>query len=125
MPHDAVHDSRSNSCCGQTAEGATKVATPPHSAGRSFRVNGLDCAEEVTILSKVAGPEVGGSENLAFDVTNGRMTVLEGATPLSDDRIIKIFGSTGMSAKMRDAAEPHKAEHFKRQRLFTSLSAGF
>ncbi|MBW4963911.1 cation-translocating P-type ATPase [Sulfitobacter sp. CW3] len=78
------------------------------------------------MLSKVVGPEVGGSEHLAFDVINGRMTILEGAKPLSDDKIIKIVGSTGMSAKMWNAesAEADQAEHFARQRLFTGLSGG-
>lgn len=127
MPHDAHEDSHSGSCCGQSAEGVSQVAAPPASAGRSFRVNGLDCAEEVAILSKVVGPEIGGSEHLAFDVINGRMTILESANSLSDDKIIKIVGSTGMSAKMWNAesAEADQAEHFARQRLFTGLSGGF
>ncbi|MEN8918393.1 MAG: cation-translocating P-type ATPase, partial [Octadecabacter sp.] len=79
------------------------------------------------ILSKVVGPEIGGSEHLAFDVINGRMTILESANSLSDDKIIKIVGSTGMSAKMWNAesAEADQAEHFARQRLFTGLSGGF
>ena len=136
MPHDSphkhAHDHQdggqdTKACCGQTAEGIAQVAAPPPSAGRSFRVNGLDCAEEVAILNKVVGPEVGGAEHLAFDVINGRMTILESAKPLSDDKIIKIVGSTGMSAKMWDAenVEADRAAHFARQRLFTGLSGGF
>ncbi len=127
MPHDVAHDAHSKSCCGQTADSASQGTAPPPSAGRSFRVNGLDCAEEVAILNKVVGPEVGGSEHLAFDVINGRMTILESAKPLSDDKIIKIVGSTGMSAKMwnSESAEADQAAHFARQRLFTGLSGGF
>ena len=135
MPQDAPHaqshapegdTGHKSACCGQTAEGIAQVAPPP-TAGRSFRVNGLDCAEEVAILSKVVGPEVGGGEHMAFDVINGRMTILESARPLSDDKIIKIVGSTGMSAKLWDAesAEADQAAHFSRQRLFTGLSGGF
>ena len=125
MPHDAAHDHEEDTCCGASADTLAQPAPPPNS-GRSFRVNGLDCADEVAILSKVVGPEVGGSEHLAFDVINGRMTILEGAKPLSDDKIIKIVGSTGMSAKMWNAesAEADQAEHFARQRLFTGLSGG-
>ena len=125
MPHDAAHDHEEDTCCGTSADTLAQPAPPPNS-GRSFRVNGLDCADEVAILSKVVGPEVGGSEHLAFDVINGRMTILEGAKPLSDDKIIKIVGSTGMSAKMWNAesAEADQAEHFARQRLFTGLSGG-
>ncbi|WP_271437500.1 MULTISPECIES: heavy metal translocating P-type ATPase [Rhodobacterales] len=125
MPHDAAHDHEEDTCCGASADTLAQPAPPPNS-GRSFRVNGLDCADEVAILSKVVGPEVGGSEHLAFDVINGRMTILEGAKPLGDDKIIKIVGSTGMSAKMWNAesAEADQAEHFARQRLFTGLSGG-
>ncbi|WP_092886479.1 heavy metal translocating P-type ATPase [Roseicitreum antarcticum] len=114
-------------CCGQSAEGTAQAAAPKPSAGRSFRVNGLDCAEEVGILNKVVGPKVGGAEHLAFDVINGRMTILESAKPLSDDKIIKIVGATGMSAKVWDAesAVADQAAHFARQRLFTGLSGGF
>lgn len=124
--HDQKHDHAENTCCGASADTVAQ-ATPPPKSGRSFRVNGLDCAEEVAILSKVVGPEVGGSEHLAFDVINGRLTILESAKPLSDDKIIKIVGSTGMSAKMWNAesAEADQAEHFARQRLFTGLSGGF
>jgi Cd2+/Zn2+-exporting ATPase len=113
-------------CGGQTAELA-EVAAPSPSAGRSFRVSGLDCAEEVAILNRVVGPEVGGAEHLAFDVLNGRMTVLEGARPLSDDEVTRIVGSTGMSAQPWDAetAEADQTAHFRRQRWFTGLSAGF
>lgn len=55
------------------------------------------------------------------------MTVLEGAKPLRDDQIVKIVGSTGMSAKPWDAetAEADQAAHFRRQRLFTAISGGF
>ena len=115
-----------DTCCGGQPA-TTASSAPPPEAGRSFRVNGLDCAEEVAILSRVVGPEVGGAEHLAFDVLNGRMTVLEGARPLGDDRIIDIVGSTGMSAKPWDAesAEADQAAHFRRQRLFTVLSGGF
>jgi len=125
MPHDAAHGHEEDTCCGASADTLAQPAPPPNS-GRSFRVNGLDCADEVAILSKVVGPEVGGSEHLAFDVINGRMTILEGAKPLGDDKIIKIVGSTGMSAKMWNAesAEADQAEHFARQRLFTGLSGG-
>lgn len=64
---------------------------------------------------------------MSFDVMNGRMTVLEGPKTLTGDRIIKIIGSTGMSAKLWDAetANVDRAAHFARQRLFTGLSGGF
>lgn len=127
MPDNASHETPSDSCCGQTTEGPADVAAPQPTTGHSFRVNGLDCAEEVAILNKVVGPEVGGEEHLTFDVINGRMTILESAKPLDDVQIIKIVGSTGMIAKIWDAenAAADQAAHFARQRLFTALSGGF
>jgi Cd2+/Zn2+-exporting ATPase len=126
--HEDEQGAANDTCCGGQASQAPQASSAPvPEAGRSFRVNGLDCAEEVAILNRVVGPEVGGAEHLAFDVLNGRMTVLEGAKPLRDDQIVKIVGSTGMSAKPWDAetAEADQAAHFRRQRLFTAVSGGF
>ena len=95
-------------------------------SGRSFQVSGLDCAEEVAILNKALGPEVGGEEHLAFDVINGRMTVLDSAKAVSDERIVDLVAGTGMSARLwdTDQAELDRSAHLKRQRLFTAASGG-
>ena len=121
--HDHAHDhAHGGACCG----GEVPVPSGPVS-GRSFQVNGLDCAEEVAILNRVVGPEVGGAAHLAFDVINGRMTVLDSAKTVSDDKIIKAVATTGMSAQVWDAdrAEVDRAAHLGRQRLFTAASGGF
>ena len=133
--HDHAHDhgddqGSGGACCGSGADHMCGDIGPVGdlaAKGRSFRVNGLDCAEEVAILNKVLGPAVGGTEHLAFDVMNGRMTVLDTAKTLPDDRIIKLIGSTGMSASLWEAksAAEAQAAHLKRQKFFTALSAGF
>lgn len=126
--HDHKHgENHSEEGCCHSEIAATQVAPPVNLGGRSFRVNGLDCAEEVAILNSILGVEVGGEKYLAFDVLNGRMTVLDGATQISDDKIIKLIGSTGMSAKIWDAdsASADQAAHLKRQIFFTSISACF
>ena len=114
-----------DSCCG--VSGATDADASSPSAGRSFQVSGLDCAEEVAILNKVVGPEIGGAEHLAFDVINGRMTILDSATRVSDDEVVELVASTGMTAKPWDAenALEDQAAHLARQKLFTALSGGF
>lgn len=43
-----------------------------------FRIDGMDCAEEVTILRREIGPLVGGADRLAFDLLNAWMCVLKG-----------------------------------------------
>lgn len=119
--HDHAHDHGDACCGGDVAVG------PVDASGRSFQVSGLDCAEEVSILNKVVGPAVGGQEHLAFDVINGRMTVLDSAASVTDDRIIKLVAGTGMSARPWDAdnAAADQAAHLARQKRFTAASGGF
>ncbi|MGR3369339.1 MAG: heavy metal translocating P-type ATPase, partial [Sagittula sp.] len=75
-PSDQEHSNpRGKSCCDASKDVASTAPAP--SGGRSFQVSGLDCAEEVAILNRVVGPKVGGTEHLAFDVINGRMTILD------------------------------------------------
>ena len=120
--HAHTHDHGGGGCCG----GDVPVG-PVDASGRSFQVSGLDCAEEVSILNKVVGPAVGGAEHLAFDVINGRMTVLDSAGEVSDDRIIRLVAGTGMSARPWDAdnAAADQAAHLARQKKFTAASGGF
>lgn len=140
MPSDAHHHDHSNAphkhSDGQShaphkqGEGCCGAAVPPASvpsSGRSFLVSGLDCAEEVAILNKVVGPKVGGADHLAFDVINGRMTVLDSARPISDDEVADLVASTGMTATPWDAenASQDQAAHLARQKRFTALSGGF
>jgi Cd2+/Zn2+-exporting ATPase len=106
-----------------------KPAKPGSATRYSFRVQGLDCAEEVAVLRREVGPLVGGESNLAFDVLNGRMTVLDSAMPVSADEIRAIVGRTGMTAvewrpqdtETRDAA----AVYYRHQVWFTTLSGSF
>ena len=128
--HDHAEDAQTSggSCCGSARTcGDTVPATPAPADGRSFQVSGLDCAEEVAILNKVVGPKIGGAEHLAFDVINGRMTILDSAKSVSDGEIAELVASTGMTAKPWDAenASVDQAAHLARQRLFTALSGGF
>ena len=129
--HKATAPDTGGGCCGSSVEGGLCGDIGPigdvDAGGRSFRVNGLDCAEEVAILNRVLGPHVGGEEHLAFDVINGRMTVLDTAQPVEDKEIIKLIGSTGMSASpwSAESAAADQAAHLRRQGRFTALSGGF
>lgn len=127
--HDAAHVSDSDpACCGGTDSGGNVAPSAPSTAdGRSFQVSGLDCAEEVAILNRVVGPEIGGVEHLAFDVINARMTVLDSARRVSDDRVMELVAETGMTARPWDAetASDDQASHLARQKRFTVLSGGF
>ncbi|MCT4332770.1 cation-translocating P-type ATPase [Paracoccus sp. YLB-12] len=124
---DAPQASGDGCCGGSRSCGDVAPVTLAPYAGRSFQVSGLDCAEEVAILNKVVGPKIGGAEHLAFDVINGRMTILDSARKVSDGEVAELVASTGMTAKPWDAenASVDQVAHLARQRLFTALSGGF
>src|SRR5581483_5944578 len=63
-----------------------------------FKIHGMDCAEEVTVLKRELGPLVGGEEKLGFDVLNGKMTVAADATA-SADEVGAAVARTGMRAE--------------------------
>jgi len=111
------------SCCGHHCHdktdhhghdhGAPPPVAIPAGRGSSFRVTGLDCVEEVTILKAEIGPLVGGGENLAFDVLNGRMIVL--AEGVDSAAIIAAVARTGMTATPWDAAGGGDAQDSRRR----------
>ena len=116
--------------CGDAANAVPGVHVPARQhAGMIFRIEGMDCADEVAVLRREIGPLVGGHENLAFDLLNGRMTLLDGAAPVSANDIRQAVRRTGMTAiewhaqdaKARDAGERHR----RQQAWFTSLSGIF
>ena len=64
-----------------------------------FRIQGLDCAEEVAILKRELQPLVGTPERLAFDILNGKLIILPGNGLISTDAVIQAVARTGMRAK--------------------------
>lgn len=81
----------------------------------SFRVRGLDCAEEVAILRRAVGPVVGGEEHLRFDVLRGRMTVVETPRGVGEEDIRQAVRDTGMDA-VPWSEEPREPESSWRRR---------
>ena len=105
------------------AKGEVPVAPPADRLGRSFDVTGLDCAEEVAILKRVVGPLVGDPDHLAFDVLNGRMTVLEDAVAVDDADVIAAIDATGMKARRSGTGDSEDASaRFRSQKWFTAAS---
>jgi Cd2+/Zn2+-exporting ATPase len=117
------NQSGKNCCCdNQTTDTQPLSAIPTH--GMTFKIEGLDCVEEVTILKSEIGPLVGGADKLAFDVINGRMTILADAKQLTDKTIIKAVAGTGMKA-IRWKPGESQTDATKRQRsqtLYATLS---
>ena len=133
MPHDGAKNAHDHPPADDDAGGScgsgnvAQLAQADAIEDRSFHVSGLDCAEEVSILNRVVGPEVGGTEYLAFDVINARMTVLDGGKNPSSDKILELVATTGMTAKpwVAEDASTDQAAHLKTQKRFTVLSGGF
>ncbi|MCP5412066.1 MAG: cadmium-translocating P-type ATPase [Alphaproteobacteria bacterium] len=98
-------------------------------AARSvFKVQGLDCAEEVAVLKREIGPIVGGENHLVFDVLNGRMSVLKGADAVNTEDIRKAVARTGMNAEEWRADRSVGTtvdRHRWLQALFTAVSGSF
>ena len=121
-------DRQQSRACRGGADVSTAGANRAARAGEArftFRVQGLDCAEEVSILKREVGPLVGGEEALAFDVLNGRMMVLADAAAVTADEIRRAVGRTGMSAAEVGSGAPESATDDRRRRLqtaFTTLS---
>ena len=129
IDHNHNRDAQGGGCCGGCGTPSSAIVSEGEfrpSPGRlAFKVSGLDCAEEVAILKREIGPLVGGDDKLAFDVLNGRMTVLDDATAADADAIRRAVARTGMTAEeWRPGREASSTEerHRRQQMVFTGLS---
>lgn len=64
-----------------------------------FHIQELDCAEEVHLLQKALGNEPG-IKRLNFDIINRQMVVTYDPTHTDSQKILKMIGSTGMTANL-------------------------
>jgi Cd2+/Zn2+-exporting ATPase len=64
----------------------------------SFKIRGMDCAEEVSALRRVLQPIIADDDHLSFDLLNARLTVQNEPDSLSGDTIIRAVAKTGMTA---------------------------
>ncbi|GMW01645.1 MAG: hypothetical protein AMXMBFR84_27820 [Candidatus Hydrogenedentota bacterium] len=65
---------------------------------KSFKIRGMDCAEEIAILKRELGPLVGGEECISFDLLNARITIAPAKKDIRDEAIIAAVARTGMQA---------------------------
>src|SRR5262245_2387829 len=64
-----------------------------------FKIQGMDCAEEVAVLKREIGPLVGGEDRLGFDILNRKMTVMS-ESGVSRDVVVAAVKRTGMQAEV-------------------------
>jgi Zn2+/Cd2+-exporting ATPase len=67
-------------------------------ATATFKIRGMDCAEEVSALKAELAP-LPGVEDLAFDVLNGKMTVTFSEEKVSTPDLVAAVAKTGMRAE--------------------------
>ena len=65
-----------------------------------FRIHGMDCAEEVSLLKEELGPLVGGTDQLSFDLLNSRLIVDAGSAKVSASDVIDSIARIGMRAEI-------------------------
>ncbi len=66
----------------------------------AFKVDGLDCAEEVALLKRELLPLVESDEQLAFDLLNAKLLVTPGASEIDSQAVIEAVARTGMRAEV-------------------------
>lgn len=72
---------------------------------KNFRIQGLDCAEEVRLLKKTVGT-LPGIDDVRFDVLNGRMTVDFEPDRVSEDAIRRGVEQAGLRVIPENEDEP-------------------
>lgn len=93
-----------------------------------FRIQAMDCAEEISTLKSEVGPLVGGSERLSFDLLNQKMTVTQhGDNKVSTKEILAAISKAGMRAELiTDATSmgADKQDHNRQRLLVLSIASG-
>jgi Cd2+/Zn2+-exporting ATPase len=65
-----------------------------------FKIQGMDCPEEVAVLRRAVGPVVGGADRLSCDLLNGTMTVSLPEGTAHPGPIMQAVRKTGMHASL-------------------------
>jgi len=115
---------------GATCVACASVASPAAGGSpslRVFRVEGLDCAQEVAALRREIGPLAGGDERLTFDLLTGRMAIDAPGSTITDGMIAAAAGRAGLrAAPLVPEASPEPAQPWLRTHgrpLLTMASA--
>ncbi len=89
----------------------------------TYKIVGMDCAEEVAPLRRELEPLVGDPERLAFDVLNGTVT-LELSATVSDAAVRAAVARTGMTAEPWSGGASPGGDDRRRQRMVGTVLSG-
>lgn len=70
----------------------------PNTQMITFRIEGMDCAEEVRVLKRALLPLVRDERRLGFDLLNGKLTLSAAPGGPSQDEVLSAVRATGMRA---------------------------
>jgi Cd2+/Zn2+-exporting ATPase len=91
-----------------------------------YRIEGMDCAEEIAPL-RAAFRDVAGVHNLAFDVLNGKLTVYYDPATTGPAAFVAAVATTGMRAIPATDAAPNQDQESlwrRRRRPFLTVASG-
>ncbi len=100
----------------------------------TFKINELDCSEEVAILKKALVPVVGREEFLDFDLLENRLTIeFNPETGMTGEQIVGIISGTGLKAVLLENGKtgnekfenPEMPWICNKRNLYFSISALF
>jgi cobalt-zinc-cadmium resistance protein CzcA len=117
-------------CCGGTCHGEkppaeTTIPSTPTAASEAlrFKIEGMDCAEEIAVLKRELGPLVGGEDRLAFNLLDGTMSLSREARLVAADVILRAVARAGMRAALLSGPKPSSDESFWKRHGRTVLTA--
>ncbi|MCH9627299.1 MAG: Cadmium-transporting ATPase [Chlamydiales bacterium] len=92
----------------------------------TFKIEGLDCCEEVAILKRVVGSHEG-VQTLDFNLIQAQMRVTYDPKKIDSGELIQLIRSTGMRATLWDKRGEEQTSFFQRKGrlIFTLLSGSF
>ncbi len=113
-----------SSCAGDLLEPAGATGT---GGWRRFRVEGLDCSEEVEVLRREVGPLVGDPDRLIFDLMAGEMLVGVSETEVGDGEILDAIRRAGLAGTLAGGEDEIERSWWERKGrlVMTAASGGF
>ena len=92
-----------------------------------FRIHGMDCAEEVTLLKRELLPLVHNEDRLGFDLLNGKLTVNASTLDVTQIDVLAAIERTGLQAELwQDVDQTRDGQSFwqRNQRSILTAASG-
>jgi Zn2+/Cd2+-exporting ATPase len=121
-----AHHCHENECCAREAA-STEMALNAGPAGNletALKVDGVDCAEEVSLIQHALKP-LGGVREVRVNIISGKAIIAHDET-ITPEVLIKAIGDAGLKAVREGEKAGDEAQQRQKQRLFSvSISGAF